>query len=180
MGNVQTAASAYDVQRRQTPSGDGPLALSRLHSTPKPILGRREAVLLGALALVFHGAVIYWLSQNPTPALPVVPPEIPPMTIEFSQPVAARCGNTATTARAGRAPSPSCLNRWSSLSPGPLSSHRPTCAIRPRNTRRWRCVAAGKALCCYAFRCWPAASPARFRYRKAAGAINWMRPRWPR
>ncbi|WP_439852863.1 energy transducer TonB [Pseudomonas syringae] len=95
MGNVQTAASAHDVPWRQTPSGDlvdlgrpflGPLALARLHSTPKPVLGRREAVLLGALTLVFHAAVIYWLSQNPTPALPVVPPEIPPMTIEFSQP----------------------------------------------------------------------------------------------
>lgn len=95
MGNVQTAASAHDVPWRQTPSGDlvdlgrpfrAPLALSRLQSTPKPILGRREAILLGALALVFHGAVIYWLSQNPTPALPVVQPEIPPMTIEFSQP----------------------------------------------------------------------------------------------
>ncbi|MCF5218443.1 energy transducer TonB, partial [Pseudomonas syringae] len=95
MGNVQTAASAHDVPWRQTPSGDlvdlgrpfrAPLALARLQSTPKPILGRREAILLGALALVFHGAIIYWLSQNPTPALPVVPPEIPPMTIEFSQP----------------------------------------------------------------------------------------------
>ncbi|MCK9740764.1 energy transducer TonB [Pseudomonas syringae] len=95
MGNVQTAASAHDVPWRQTPSGDlvdlgrpfrAPLALSRLQRTPKPILGRREAILLGALALVFHGAVIYWLSQNPTPTLPVVPPEIPPMTIEFSQP----------------------------------------------------------------------------------------------
>ncbi|MCI3945269.1 Ferric siderophore transport system, periplasmic binding protein TonB [Pseudomonas syringae] len=95
MGNVQAAASAHDVRWCQTPSSDlvdlgrpfrGPLALSRLHSTPKPILGRREAILLGALALVFHGAVIYWLSQNPTPVLPVVPPEIPPMTIEFSQP----------------------------------------------------------------------------------------------
>ncbi|EGH74799.1 TonB, partial [Pseudomonas syringae pv. aceris str. M302273] len=93
MGNVQTAASAHDVPWRQTPSGDlvdlgrpfrAPLALARLQSTPKPILGRREAILLGALALVFHVAVIYWLSQNPTPALPVVPPEIPPMTIEFS------------------------------------------------------------------------------------------------
>ncbi|MCF5602657.1 energy transducer TonB, partial [Pseudomonas syringae] len=68
MGNVQTAASAHDVPWRQTPSGDlvdlgrpflGPLALARLHSAPKPVLGRREAVLLGALALVFHAAVIY-------------------------------------------------------------------------------------------------------------------------
>ncbi|KAA8691161.1 Outer membrane transport energization protein TonB [Pseudomonas caricapapayae] len=95
MGNVQTAASAHDVPWRQTPSGDlvdlgrpfrAPLALSRLQSIPKPILKRREAILLSALALVLHGTVIYWLSQNPTPVLPVVPPEIPPMTIEFSQP----------------------------------------------------------------------------------------------
>ncbi|GFM55829.1 energy transducer TonB [Pseudomonas capsici] len=95
MGNVQTAASAHEVPWRQTPSGElvdlgrpfrGPLAQSRLHRTPKPVLGRREAVLLGAFALVLHGAVIYWLSQAKTPVLPVVPPEIPPMTIEFSQP----------------------------------------------------------------------------------------------
>ncbi|WP_122857016.1 energy transducer TonB [Pseudomonas viridiflava] len=95
MGNVQTAASALDVPWRQTPNGDlvdlgrpfrGPLSSARLHSNPKPVLGRREAILLGVFALVLHGAVIYWLSQKPTPALPVVPPEIPPMTIEFSRP----------------------------------------------------------------------------------------------
>ncbi|GFM75368.1 hypothetical protein PSCICM_11870 [Pseudomonas cichorii] len=95
MGNVQTAASAHEVPWRQTPSGElvdlgrpfrGPLAQSRLQRTPKPVLGRREGILLGAFALVLHGAVIYWLSQTPTPVLPIVPPEIPPMTIEFSQP----------------------------------------------------------------------------------------------
>ncbi|MFJ4142905.1 energy transducer TonB [Pseudomonas sp. NPDC089734] len=95
MGNVQTAASAHEVPWRQTPSGElvdlgrpfrEPLVLSRLHRTPGPVLGRREAILLGAFALVLHGAVIYWLSQTPTPVLPVVPPEIPPMTIEFSRP----------------------------------------------------------------------------------------------
>ncbi|WP_122421891.1 energy transducer TonB [Pseudomonas viridiflava] len=95
MGNVQTAASALDVPWRQTPNGDlvdlgrpfrGPLSSARLHSNPKLVLGRREAILLGVFALVLHGAVIYWLSQKPTPALPVVPPEIPPMTIEFSRP----------------------------------------------------------------------------------------------
>ncbi|WP_109513023.1 energy transducer TonB [Pseudomonas ovata] len=95
MGNVQTAASAHEVPRRQVQSGElvdlgrpyrGPLALSRLHSTPKRVLGRREGILLGVFAVVLHGAVIYWVSQNPTPVLPLVPPEIPPMTIEFSTP----------------------------------------------------------------------------------------------
>ena len=94
MGNVQTA-KALDVLWRPAPSGElldlgriyrGPLALSRLHSTPKRILSRREAVLLGVFALVLHGAVIYFVNQNPPEALPVKPPEIPPMTIEFSQP----------------------------------------------------------------------------------------------
>lgn len=63
-----------------------PLGQSRLQRAPKRILGRREAVLLGAVALVLHGAVIYWISQAPTPVLPIVAPEVPPMTIEFSQP----------------------------------------------------------------------------------------------
>ncbi|WP_341957733.1 energy transducer TonB [Pseudomonas sp. RC10] len=94
MSNAQTA-NALDVLWRQAPGGElldlgrvyrGPLALSRLHTTPRRILSRREAVLLGAFALVLHGAVIYWVNSTPTPALPVVPPEIPPMTIEFSQP----------------------------------------------------------------------------------------------
>ena len=94
MANVQTA-SALDVLWRQGPGGElldlgrtfrGPLSLSRLQSTPKRILSRREAVLLGVLALALHGVVIYWISQNPTPVLPIVPPEVPPMTIEFSQP----------------------------------------------------------------------------------------------
>lgn len=63
-----------------------PLGKSRLQRAPMRVLGRREAILLGVFAVVLHGAVIYWVSQRPTPELPVVPPEIPPMTIEFSQP----------------------------------------------------------------------------------------------
>ncbi|GLZ89306.1 hypothetical protein Pres01_53570 [Metapseudomonas resinovorans] len=50
------------------------------------VLSRREAWLLGAFALVLHGAVLHWLSQQPTPPLPEVPPQIPPMTIEFTAP----------------------------------------------------------------------------------------------
>lgn len=94
MANAQTA-SALDVLWRQAPGGElldlgrvyrGPLALSRLHTAPQRVSSRREAILLGVFALVLHGAVIYWINRSPTPALPVVPPEIPPMTIEFSQP----------------------------------------------------------------------------------------------
>ena len=95
MGNVQTVASAQEVPWRQAPSGELvdlgrphrlPLGQARLQRTPKRVLRRREAILLGVAALVLHGAVIYWLSQKPTPVLPIVPPEIPPMTIEFSHP----------------------------------------------------------------------------------------------
>ena len=94
MANAQTA-NALDVLWRQAPGElldlgrvyRGPLALSRLQTTPRRVLSRREATLLGVFALVLHGAVIYWVNSSPAPALPVVPPEIPPMTIEFSQPV---------------------------------------------------------------------------------------------
>ena len=95
MGNVQTAASAQEPPWRQAPSGELvdlgrphrlPLGQLRLQKTPKGVLRRREAILLGIIALALHGAVIYWVSQAPTPVLPIVPPEIPPMTIEFSRP----------------------------------------------------------------------------------------------
>ena len=95
MGNVQTAASAHEVLWRQAPSGElvdlgrayrTPLGQLRLQKTPKSSLRRREAIVLAVLAVLVHGAVIYWVNQQPTPALPIVPPEIPPMTIEFSRP----------------------------------------------------------------------------------------------
>jgi protein TonB len=91
MNNLKAALKV----RWQPPAGElvdlgrlfrEPLAQSRLQRTPKSSLGRREAIVLAALVVVLHGAVIYWVNQNPTPALPIVPPEIPPMTIEFSQP----------------------------------------------------------------------------------------------
>ncbi|KAF2392135.1 energy transducer TonB [Pseudomonas frederiksbergensis] len=95
MGNVQTAAGAQEVLWRQAPSGElvdlgrvhrVPLGQLRLQRAPKGILSRREAILLGVLALLVHGAVIYWVNQQPIKELPIVPPEIPPMTIEFSRP----------------------------------------------------------------------------------------------
>ncbi|MHC8322953.1 energy transducer TonB [Pseudomonas sp. GB2N2] len=95
MGKVQTAASAHEALWRQAPGGElvdlgrvhrVPLGQLRLQRAPKGILSRRETILLGVLALLVHGAVIYWVNQQPTTVLPIVPPEIPPMTIEFSQP----------------------------------------------------------------------------------------------
>lgn len=94
MGNVQTAA-ALDVLWRQTPAGELvdlgrphrlPLGQQRLQRAPRGALKRREKWLLGVFALALHGAVAYWVSQKPAPVLPVVPPQIPPMTIEFSRP----------------------------------------------------------------------------------------------
>ncbi|WP_347170057.1 energy transducer TonB [Pseudomonas salmasensis] len=99
MGNVQTAASAHEALWRQAPSGElvdlgrphrAPLGQLRLQQTPKRFSSRREGILLGLLVLALHGAVIYWVSQKPTPVLPIVPPQIPPMTIEFSQPAPPR------------------------------------------------------------------------------------------
>ncbi|SDU97580.1 protein TonB [Pseudomonas mucidolens] len=95
MGNVQSATRGLEVFRHPLPSGElldlgrvfrESLALSRLHTTPKRVSSRREGLLLGRGVLVLHGAVIVWVNQAPAPVLPVVPPEIPPMTIEFSQP----------------------------------------------------------------------------------------------
>nr|WP_314566818.1 energy transducer TonB [uncultured Pseudomonas sp.] len=95
MGNVQIAASAHEAQGRLAPVGElvdlgrphrAPLGQLRTQKTPTRISSRREGILLGLLVLALHGAVIYWVSQKPTPVLPVVPPEIPPMTIEFSRP----------------------------------------------------------------------------------------------
>ena len=94
MAKVQTAGAVSEALWHQAPIGElvdlgrvyrGPLALLRLPA-PKRILGRGEALLLGVFALALHGAVIYWISQSPAHVLPIVPPEIPPMTIEFSQP----------------------------------------------------------------------------------------------
>ncbi|WP_437880774.1 energy transducer TonB [Pseudomonas sp. LRF_L74] len=63
------------------------LGLQRLDpARGKPVLGRREAILLGAFALTLHGAVLYWLSNRPEPVLPEVPVQVPPMTIEFAAP----------------------------------------------------------------------------------------------
>ncbi|MFJ4395210.1 energy transducer TonB [Pseudomonas sp. NPDC089396] len=94
MGNVQTAVRAYDQPWRPAP-GDLvelgrtlrlPLGQLRLQRTPVSGLKRRDKLALALLVLALHSAAAYWVSQAPTPELPVVPPQIPPMTIEFAAP----------------------------------------------------------------------------------------------
>lgn len=61
------------------------LGLQRLGpAAGRPVLGRREAVLLGLFVLTLHVAAISWLANHPEPTLPEVPVQIPPMTIEFT------------------------------------------------------------------------------------------------
>lgn len=88
-------ALAPDAFLRHVPGGDlvdlgrplrQALEIGRHVPAKARAIGRREAVLLGLFALTLHGAVIYWLSQQPTPQLPEVPPQVPPMTIEFTAP----------------------------------------------------------------------------------------------
>ncbi|MCV9921474.1 energy transducer TonB [Pseudomonas sp. BT-42-2] len=94
MGNVQSAVRAYDQPWRPAP-GDLvelgrtlrlPLGQLRLQRTPVSGLKRRDKWALALLVVALHGAAAYWVSQSPTPPLPVVPPQIPPMTIEFATP----------------------------------------------------------------------------------------------
>lgn len=94
MGNVQSVASALEVFRHPAPGGKlfdlgrvfrEPLALSRLHSTPKRVSSRREGGLAGSVraGAEWHGDCLG--QPDTTAGMPVVPPETPPMTIEFSQ-----------------------------------------------------------------------------------------------
>ena len=65
-----------------------PLALAHFthDQRPRPTLKRPEALALLALAVALHGAVFYWLARQPDAVLPEVPPQVPPMTIEFAAP----------------------------------------------------------------------------------------------
>ncbi|WP_145191094.1 energy transducer TonB [Pseudomonas sp. URMO17WK12:I11] len=98
MGNVQTAARAYDQSWRPSPGelldlGRTPrLPLGQLRLQRQPVSGlkHRDKLLLGLLVVGLHAAAAYYVSQTPTPALPIVPPQIPPMTIEFAAPAPAQ------------------------------------------------------------------------------------------
>ena len=80
----QQARSPADVLDLGVPLRQA-LGLQRLGVRQgKPLLSRREGILLGVLALTLHGAVLFWLSQREEPVLPEVPVQIPPMTIEFA------------------------------------------------------------------------------------------------
>ncbi|MDH1572368.1 energy transducer TonB [Pseudomonas sp. GD03746] len=94
MGNVHSAVRAYDQPRHPAP-GDLvelgrtlrlPLGQLRLQRTPASGLKRRDKLALALLVLAVHGAAAFWVSRAPTRELPVVPPQIPPMTIEFAAP----------------------------------------------------------------------------------------------
>jgi protein TonB len=62
------------------------LGLQTARPAGKSPLSTREAWLLGLFALTLHGGLLFWLSQRPEPVLPEVPPQVPPMTIEFTRP----------------------------------------------------------------------------------------------
>lgn len=94
MGNAHSAVRAYDLPWRPAPgelvelgrTARLPLGQLRLQRSPVSGLKRRDKLALGLLVLALHGAAAYWISQAPTPELPVVPPQVPPMTIEFAAP----------------------------------------------------------------------------------------------
>lgn len=91
MGNLQTAEQTWPTVPGAELLNLGrayrrPLGQLRLQRAPTAVLRRREAWALAVVALLLHGGVLLWVSLNPAPALPIVPPEVPPMTIEFSRP----------------------------------------------------------------------------------------------
>lgn len=79
---VQTVVTAEQPQ----PAPVRALVGLTLQRPTRSAISRREGWLLAALVVAVHGGLLYWAAQRPTPVLPAVPPEIPPMTIEFSQP----------------------------------------------------------------------------------------------
>jgi protein TonB len=96
MGNVQSSVRSTTTWNQARAPGDvldlgvsvrqALSALRYVEDTSRPVMQRREGILLGAFVLVLHTALLFWLSQRPEPVLPQVPVEIPPMSIEFTTP----------------------------------------------------------------------------------------------
>lgn len=93
MANLQAARaapawSATPTEPSPVVGAASPLALAEFthDQRPCPTLKRPEALGLLALAVALHGAIFYWLARQPEPVLPEVPPQVPPMTIEFAAP----------------------------------------------------------------------------------------------
>ncbi|OTI66584.1 energy transducer TonB [Pseudomonas aeruginosa] len=136
---------------RETPGGDlvalgrpvrQALHLVRHNPAQGRVLSRRETILLVLFALTLHGAVIHWLSQQRTPALPEVPPQVPPMTIEFTAPAppvveppppeGGRRGHQKTAPRGGRGNAVKRRRRRPVTKPKPNDTPQP----RPRPAPR--------------------------------------------
>lgn len=93
MANLQAARaapawSATPPEPSPVVGAASPLALAEFthDQRPRPPLKRPEALALLAMAVALHGAVFYWLARQPDAVLPEVPPQVPPMTIEFAAP----------------------------------------------------------------------------------------------
>ena len=98
MGNLQTAEQTWPTVPGAELLNLGrayrrPLGQLRLQRAPTAVLRRREAWALAVVALLLHGGVLLWVSLNPAPALPIVPPEVPP---NRSNRVKYRCPKCAT------------------------------------------------------------------------------------
>lgn len=86
MNGIVTPQALVDVATLARPA-TAHVGLTRLRGIDvQPVQSRREKWLIVVFALVAHGGVFYWLSQQAEPELTVVPPAVPEMVIEFASP----------------------------------------------------------------------------------------------
>ncbi len=92
MGNALTADSVSALYWRNVPVREAyrpavqaaPVLVGAL--PPGHVLSRREAVLIAALAVVLHGAMLHAWNAQPEPSLPMTAPIVPPLEIELTRP----------------------------------------------------------------------------------------------
>ncbi len=99
------------------------------------LLSRREGLLVCLAAMTLHGAAIYWVGTSRTPALSIVPPETPPMAIEFSQPAPPSVEPPPTSIPEPlAAPTPPVEDELAvkPLPPKPTSKHKPLAKPAPK------------------------------------------------